>query len=98
MNFSICPFLAARSIWGLQNITVWATGVNIRIICWFTPPNLWDYYAFCEEVNLEIFRAFEEQAIQFSLPLRHSYWKHDEEQGPLEVEVMGGGVTEREQN
>jgi MscS family membrane protein len=71
---------------------------NIRIICWFTPPNLWDYYAFCEEVNLEIFRAFEEQAIQFSLPLRHSYWKHDEEQGPLEVEVMGGGVTEREQN
>jgi MscS family membrane protein len=71
---------------------------NIRIICWFTPPNLWDYYAFCEEVNLEIFREFEEQAIQFSLPLRHSYWKHDEEQGPLEVEVMGGGVTEREQN
>jgi MscS family membrane protein len=58
---------------------------NIRLIHWFTPPDLWQHYAFCEQVNLKIFRAFEEDGIQFSLPLRHSYWKHDGEQGPLEV-------------
>ncbi len=58
---------------------------NIRFIYWYTPPDLWQYYAFCEKVNLEIFKAFELRDIQFSLPLRHTYWKHDSEQGPLEV-------------
>jgi MscS family membrane protein len=58
---------------------------NIRFIHWFTPPNLWQHYAFCESVNLKIFRAFEEHGIQFSLPLRHTYWKHDDKQGPLAV-------------
>jgi MscS family membrane protein len=67
---------------------------NIHFIYWYTPPDLWNYYAFCEKVNLEIFRAFEEQGIQFSLPLRHSYWKHDDEQGPLDVTVLGNSVRE----
>lgn len=58
---------------------------NIRLIHWFAPPNLWQYYAFCEAVNLKIFRAFEENGIQFSLPQRHSYWATDGEQGPFEV-------------
>jgi MscS family membrane protein len=58
---------------------------NIRIIYWYAPPDLWQYYAFCEQVNLKIFEAFERRGIQFSLPLRHSYWKHDDRQGPLEV-------------
>ncbi len=63
------------------------TAFNIRFIHWFAPPDLWEHYAFCEQVNLKIFRAFEEEGVQFSLPLRHSYWKHDEAQGPLEVVV-----------
>jgi MscS family membrane protein len=58
---------------------------NIRFIHWYAPPDLWKYYAFCETVNLRIFRAFEEQGIQFSLPQRHSYWKTDDQQGPLEL-------------
>jgi MscS family membrane protein len=58
---------------------------NIRFIYWYTPPDFWRYYAFCEKVNLEIFRIFEERGIRFSLPLRLTYWKHDAEQGPLEV-------------
>ena len=65
---------------------------NIHVIYWYTPPDLWSYYAFCEKVNMEIFRAFEEQGIQFSLPLRHSHWKHDDEQGPLEVKILGNDV------
>jgi MscS family membrane protein len=64
---------------------------NIRFIHWFTPPDFWRHYAFCERVNLEIFRAFEEQGIQFSLPQRHSYWKTDAQQGPLEVTVKKQG-------
>ena len=60
---------------------------NIRIIYWYTPPNYWDYLAFSERLNFEIFRAFEKEGIQFSLPLRHSYWKHDAEQGPLDVSM-----------
>lgn len=61
---------------------------NIRIIYWYLPPDRWSVYAFSEKVNLAIFRAFAEQGIQFSLPLPHSYWKHDEKQGPLEVSLV----------
>ena len=60
---------------------------NIRLIYWYTPPDLWQYYAFSEHVNLEILKAFEERGIQLSLPIRHTYWKHDDEQGPLEVTI-----------
>jgi MscS family membrane protein len=58
---------------------------NIRFIHWYAPPDFWKYYAFCEKVNLQIFRAFEDEGIQFSLPRRHSYWKTDNQQGPLEI-------------
>lgn len=60
---------------------------NIRIIYWHVPPDLWTYYESCERVNLEIFRAFEENGIQFSLPIRHSFWKTDDTQGPLDVSL-----------
>ena len=61
---------------------------NIHVIYWFAPPDLWSYYAFCEKVNLQILRAFEEYEIQLSLPLRHSYWKSDDRQGPLEIKLV----------
>ncbi len=57
----------------------------IQLTYWFTPPDLWEFLAFSEKLNLEIFRAFEQHGIQFSLPFRHTYWKHDDEQGPLEI-------------
>ena len=63
---------------------------NIHVAYWHTPPDLWSYYAACEKMNLQIFRAFEEHGVQFSMPLRHWYWKHDHRQGPLEVEFLGG--------
>lgn len=68
-----------------------ADSFNIRVIYWYAPPDLWSFYAFSEKLNLEIFRAFEEHGIQFSLPLRHTYWKQDDEQGSLDVKVVGGG-------
>jgi len=47
------------------------------------------FRAFGRKLNLEIFREFEAEGIQFSLPLRHSYWKRDADQGPLEIQIIG---------
>ncbi len=58
---------------------------TIRLIYWYSSPDLWSYMAFNEKINLAIFEAFEQHGIQFSLPFRHTYWKKDDEQGPLEI-------------
>jgi MscS family membrane protein len=58
---------------------------NLRFDYWFTPPELWKHNAFAEEINLRIFRTFEKEGIQFSLPQRVSYWKTDNQQGPMEI-------------
>ena len=68
----------------------------LRFFYWYTPPDYWEFKAFGERLNLEIFHAFEEQGIQFSLPSRHSYWKQDQEQGPLDVQVFGDGATQND--
>ena len=31
---------------------------------------------------------------QFSLPFRHSFWKHDEAQGPLDVNLLRDGTPQ----
>ena len=64
---------------------------NIRIIYWYHPPKYWDFLAFSERLNLEIFRAFEEQGIRFSLPSRITYTTADGEPQSLEVKVVGEG-------
>jgi MscS family membrane protein len=61
---------------------------RIRFIYWYSPPNIWDFKAFGERLNFEVFRAFEAEGIQFSLPFRHSFWKRDAQQGPLDVQVI----------
>jgi MscS family membrane protein len=60
----------------------------IHFIYWYTPPDRWMFRAFKDKLNFEIFRKFEAQGIQFSLPFRHSYWKHDDVQGPLDVKLL----------
>ena len=60
---------------------------NIRILYWFTPADLRKFNEFNEKVNLEVMRVFEQRSIQFSLPFRHTYWKQDNEQGPLEIAI-----------
>ncbi len=61
---------------------------NIKVIYWYHPPDIWKFYAFSEKLNFEIFSAFEDNGIQFSLPFRHTYWKEDDKQGPLEVNMI----------
>jgi MscS family membrane protein len=68
----------------------------LRFFYWYTPPDYWEFKAFGEKLNLKIFHAFEEEGIQFSLPSRHSYWKQDREQGPLDVQVFGDGATQND--
>jgi MscS family membrane protein len=65
-----------------------ASAFSIRFFYWYSPPNRWDFKAFSERLNFAIFREFEENGIQFSLPFRHSFWKHDDEQGPLDVQFL----------
>lgn len=61
---------------------------NIRIIYWYHPPNYWDFLEFSQKLNLEIFRAFEDQKIQFSLPSRITYTGTGSEQRPLELKMV----------
>jgi len=56
---------------------------GIQFIYWYAPRDMWKYSAFNEKLNSEIFRAFDAEEIQFSLPFRHAFWKHDAEKGPL---------------
>ncbi|NQT39829.1 MAG: mechanosensitive ion channel [Planctomycetes bacterium] len=65
------------------------TSFSIRVIYWFNPPKYWDYLAFSEKINHEIFRAFEEQEIPFSLPFRVTYTDIESRQGPLEIRTTG---------
>ena len=67
-----------------------ATAFNIRVIYWYNPPDYWDFLAMGEKVNLEIFRTFEEQGIQFSLPVRVTHTSIDSEEKPIEVEMVDG--------
>ena len=60
----------------------------IRFWYWYSPPDLWAYREFNSRVNFEIFREFELHGVQYSLPFRHTFWKHDDEQGPLDVQLL----------
>ena len=63
----------------------------IRFYYWFSPADFWEFKAFGEKLNFEIFRKYEAEGIQFSLPFRHSFWKQDDEQGPLDIRMVDEG-------
>ncbi|MGI9428696.1 MAG: mechanosensitive ion channel family protein, partial [Bythopirellula sp.] len=65
------------------------TAFNIRVIYWYNPPNYWDFLEMSEKVNLAIFRAFEEQEIQFSMPARITHTSLDSKEKPVEVKMVG---------
>ncbi len=70
---------------------------SIQFIYWYAPPHRWKFLAFNEKLNFNVFRRFEAEGIQFSLPFRHSFWKHDDEQGPIDVNLVGDdSLRERE--
>jgi hypothetical protein len=58
---------------------------------WYHPANDWDDLAFSEKFNFSVFRAFEEQGLQFSLPHRVTPTSLDSEQVPIEVRMVENG-------
>jgi MscS family membrane protein len=71
---------------------------SIHFIYWYTPPDYWIFKAFGEKLNFEIFRKFEAQGIQFSLPFRHSFWKHDDVQGPMDVKLLSDCARQKSES
>jgi MscS family membrane protein len=65
------------------------TAFVIRAIYWYNPPQYWDFLAFGERLNFAIFRAFEQQGINFTLPARVTHTNIESRQAPLEVKVAG---------
>ena len=67
---------------------------TIRIMYWYHPPDYWAFLAFSEDLNLKIFRAFDEQGITFSRTVRVSTTTGD---GPA-PDVAAGMIDQSTQN
>jgi MscS family membrane protein len=61
-----------------------ADSLNIMAIYWYHPPNYWDYMAFTERFNQEVFRRFNEEGIDFAFPSQTLYLAGDPSR-PLNV-------------
>lgn len=64
---------------------------KIQYFFWYTPDDYWKFQDFAEKINFLIFHKFETAGIQFSLPFRHTFWKFDDEQGPVDVRILSDG-------
>lgn len=63
--------------------------LNIIMIYWYSPPDYWEFKAFCEKVNLKIIRAFEAEGIEFAFPTTTAYLAQDNKR-PLHINLSGG--------
>jgi MscS family membrane protein len=64
--------------------------LNIFVIYWYHPPNYWDFCAFNEWVNLEIFRRYEAEEIEFAFPTQTLYLAGDPHR-PLNIGTGSNG-------
>jgi MscS family membrane protein len=71
---------------------------SIQFFYWYAPPDFWKFRAFGEKLNFEIFQAFEAEKIQFSMPFRHTFWKHDTKQGPLDVKLLNDDAQQPDED
>lgn len=51
--------------------------LNVMVIYWYHPPNYWDFIAFTERFNKEVFRRFNEEGIDFAFPTQTLYLAGD---------------------
>lgn len=63
-----------------------ADSLNILVIYWYHPPNYWDYMAFTERFNKEVFRRFNEEGIDFAFPTQTLFLAGDNKR-PLTLGV-----------
>lgn len=52
--------------------------LNILFIAWYHPPNYWDFLDWCQDINIKIMKAFEEEGIEFAFPTNTTYLAGDE--------------------
>ncbi len=62
--------------------------LGILMIYWFHPPSYWDYLAFSQKVNLEIFERFNAEGIEFAFPTQTIYLANDEKR-QLALRLLG---------
>ena len=62
----------------------------IRAMYWYHPANYWDYLAFSEKFNFQIFEEFTSEGIQFSLPMRVTHTSKESQAAPLEISMREG--------
>jgi len=60
--------------------------LNLLVIYWYHPPNYWDYMAFTERFNREVFRRFNEEGIDFAFPTQTLFLAGDSKR-PLTLGV-----------
>jgi len=65
----------------------WA--LNILAIYWYHPPEYWDYLAFTQKVNLEIFERFNAEGIEFAFPTQTVFHANDDKR-QLAVRLLNG--------
>lgn len=58
--------------------------LNLLVIYWYHPPNFWDFLAFGEWLNKEIFRQFNEEGIDFAFPTQTIHLAGDKKR-PVDV-------------
>jgi MscS family membrane protein len=54
----------------------WA--LNILVIYWYHPPEYWNYLEFSQKFNLEVFKRFNEEGIDFAFPTQTLYMANDD--------------------
>jgi len=69
-----------------------ADSLNIMIFYWYHPPNYWDFMAFTERFNKEVFRRFQEEGIDFAFPTQTLYLAGDPSR-PLKIGIHGENKT-----
>ena len=65
--------------------------LNILMIYWYHPPEYWDFLAFNQKVNMEIFRRFNAEGIEFAFPTQTIYLANDEKR-QLALRMLNSGM------
>ncbi len=68
--------------------------LNILVIFWFQPPDYWKFLEFSQSVNMKIFKAFEEEGIEFAFPTQTVYLANDDKR-QLSLRMLDDGVEKQ---
>jgi MscS family membrane protein len=71
-----------------------ADSLNIKVTYWYHPPYYWDYMAFNESFNKEVFSRFNEEGIEFAFPTQTVYIAGDSSR-PLTVGIKSESSAEK---